>query len=136
MSTGRATGRCWCSGRWPGGAFVTTVDKNDAYFSVASDVARVIAPVRAAHAAPERDALPRVTGLAVRRGLTMTAQTTFAGEGQSRSPRKWCADLRDGHFSWAKDADVLTPLCERLEALPGQERPRPSPVYRLARFTR
>jgi SAM-dependent methyltransferase len=120
----------------PGGALLTTVDKNDAEFTVGSDLADVITPVRAAHAPPNRDGLARLTGFAVRLGLTPTARTTFVGEGQGRSPRQWCAALRAGRFAWARSADVHTPLCERLEALPGQERPRPDPVYRLVRFTR
>jgi ubiquinone/menaquinone biosynthesis C-methylase UbiE len=121
----------------PGGSLLTTVDKNAAVFAVGGDTTALVKPVRAAYAAPETDATDRVTDLAGRLGLTVTAQTTFTGTGQGRTPRQWRERLLDGAFAWAEAAgDDLTALCERLEALPDQDRPRADPVYRLIRLTK
>ncbi|WP_441249406.1 class I SAM-dependent methyltransferase [Kitasatospora sp. McL0602] len=120
----------------PGGALVTTVDKNDAAFVPDSDVADLIVPVRAACTEPRADALPVLTELATRLGLARTARTTFAGLGQGRSPRAWRTQLLAGRFPWTARTDELPQLCARLQALPDQDRPRPDPVYQLVRFTR
>jgi SAM-dependent methyltransferase len=121
-----------------GGVLLTTVDKNDATFAVDSDATELINPIRAAHAAPQTDAADRVTDLTARLGLTATAHTTFTGIGQGRSPRQWRDRLLSGVFTWAKAAgdNVVGTLCEQLQALPDQDRPRPDPVYHLMQLTK
>ncbi|GAA4482098.1 class I SAM-dependent methyltransferase [Actinoallomurus oryzae] len=121
----------------PGGTLLTTVDKNDAVFATDDDTTALIKPVRAAYAAPQTDATGRVTDLGAPLGLTVTGENAFPGTGQGRSPRRWREHLLAGAFTWAKAAgDDLTALCERLQALPDQDRPRPDPVYRLLRLTK
>ena len=121
----------------PGGVLLTTVDKNSANFAVDNDIADLLNPVRMAYPTPHPDAGDRVTNLAVHLGLTVTAQTTFHGAGQGRSPRQWRDELLNGGFAWASAAgDDLVPLCEQLQALPNQDQPRPDPIYRLLQLTK
>jgi SAM-dependent methyltransferase len=121
----------------PGGVLLTTVDKNDANFAVDSDTIDLINPVRAAYAPPQSDAVDRVNSLATHLGLTATAQTTFIGTGQGRSPRQWRDRLLNGAFPWAAAAgEALATLCDQLQTLPDQDQPRPDPVYRLMQLTK
>jgi SAM-dependent methyltransferase len=122
----------------PGGTLITTVDKDDARFAVHSDIADLVLPVSGRYPVSQSDAFDRVTGLAAALGLEPTGQTTFAGTGQGRSPREWTDALLGRDLPWVRiaDADVLAGLRDRLKALPGQDRPRPDPVYRLVRFTK
>ncbi|HCU93667.1 MAG TPA: SAM-dependent methyltransferase [Actinobacteria bacterium] len=117
----------------PGGFFITTVAKNEAAWATANDLAALVAPVQAAHAGPPTDGLSRVTGLAEGHGLRFTGGSRFTGCGQGRSPRRWRENLRSGRISWAGRAgqDRIAGLCAALAALPGQDVPRPDPVYQL-----
>ncbi|MEU9886934.1 class I SAM-dependent methyltransferase [Sphaerisporangium sp. NPDC051011] len=122
----------------PGGALITTVDKDAAYFATPCDTADLIVPVRARNPAPRSDAASRVTGLVAALNLEPAGETTFPGNGQGLSPRAWAASLLARRPAWTKaaDAGTLTELCDRLRTLPDQETPRPDPVYRLVRFTK
>ncbi|MER5640198.1 class I SAM-dependent methyltransferase [Kitasatospora sp. NPDC002227] len=123
----------------PGGVLVTTVDKADAAYLEPSDVAGLIAPVRARCSRPNADGLARLTARAAELGLRPTGQAGFTGLGQGRSPQEWRSSLLAGRFDWTASpagAAELPGLCERLAALPGQDVPRPDPVYRVVSFTK
>lgn len=117
----------------PGGAFITTVDKNEAAWAMANDLAALVAPVQAAHAGPPTDSLPRVTRLAKDHGLRLAGRSSFTGCGQGRSPRRWRENLLNGRIGWAGRAgqDRIAGLCAALAALPDQDMPRPDPIYHL-----
>lgn len=120
----------------PGGVLITTVFKNDAPFSAETgdDAAAILRPVRDRFRSRPTDALDRVAAAGERHGLTVAAQTTFAGRGQGQSPRRWRAQLAEGELRWAESAgpDRVAALAADLAGLPGQDRPRPDPVYQLA----
>ncbi|MFF6773251.1 class I SAM-dependent methyltransferase [Streptomyces sp. NPDC012637] len=119
----------------PGGAFLTTVDK-DACHDVDSDIDAVLRPHRAAAAGSDRAEL--VTAYAAAHGLDPMPGTVFTGHGQGTTPRDTARKLRRGYYaSWfaGTPADVDA-LCARLAGLPDQDRPRPDPAYRLACFVR
>ncbi|GII64248.1 methyltransferase [Sphaerisporangium krabiense] len=122
----------------PGGTLLTTVDKDEAYYVTPSDVAELIVPVRARHVPPPSDAHDRVTGLATALDLSPAGRTTFPGDGQGHSPRGWAELILTRRIPWTKRADpgTLAALTGRLHALPGQDRPRADPVYRLVSFTK
>ena len=117
----------------PGGALITTVAKNEAAWAIGSDVAALVAPVQAAYAGPPADGLPRVTRLGEGHGLRLAGQVTFTGSGQGRSPRRWRENLLNGRIGWASRAgqDRTAGLLAGLAALPGQDIPRPDPVYQV-----
>jgi SAM-dependent methyltransferase len=117
----------------PGGALITTVDKNDAAYRTGDDIARVIWPVRAGTAASQSDAADRVIALARRYGLEPAAETTFTGIGQGMSPRAHREHLRDRRPGWTTEApaDIVQRMYDDLAALPDQDRARPGPVYKL-----
>jgi SAM-dependent methyltransferase len=116
-----------------GGVLVTTVDKDEAAFSVESDVAAVTAPLRCKYAPMAADRFDRVVGLAAGHGLRPAGEASFAGIGQGRSPRQWRERIIAGSFPWSREADPeeVADLCQDLSALPDQEVARPDPLYRL-----
>ncbi|MFF2379259.1 MULTISPECIES: class I SAM-dependent methyltransferase [unclassified Streptomyces] len=115
----------------PGGVYVTTVDKAAAH-DVGSDIDAVLAP------RPRRsagDAADRVTAYAGEHGLVPAGRSRFRGHGQGRSPRGTVADLRRGWFTRLPPGDPLTEhFVTLLEALPGQDVPRPEPRFALRAF--
>jgi SAM-dependent methyltransferase len=120
-----------------GGVMITTVDKDEAAFSIESDVAAVTAPLRRKYAPPAADSFDRVAELAAGHGLRPTGETTFAGIGQGRSPRQWRERITAGSFRWSREAspEEVAGLCRDLESLPDQDATRPDPLYRLVALT-
>jgi ubiquinone/menaquinone biosynthesis C-methylase UbiE len=116
-----------------GGVLVTTVDKDEAMFSVDSDVAAVTAPVRHRYARRTADSYERVAGLAAEHGLRPADETVFPGIGQGRSPRQWRAALSTGGLPWGRAASPgeIAGLRRDLGSLPDQDAARPDPLYRL-----
>ncbi|WP_078992810.1 class I SAM-dependent methyltransferase [Streptomyces sp. MMG1121] len=115
----------------PGGVYVTTVDKADAH-DVGSDIDAVLAsrPRR-----PAPDAAASVTAHAGRHGLRPAGDTAFRGVGQGRSPRATIADLRRGWFTMLPPGEARTEeFATRLAGLPGQDHPRPDPVFALRAY--
>lgn len=117
----------------PGGTFITTVAKNEAAWAIGSDLAALLAPAQARYAGPPTDGLSRITTLGREHGLHPAGQATFTGIGQGRSPRRWQENLRNGRIDWAGRVgqDRLADLCAALAALPGQDEPRPDPLYQV-----
>ncbi|MEV7190841.1 class I SAM-dependent methyltransferase [Streptomyces sp. NPDC093510] len=117
----------------PGGVLITTVDKDDAYFTVPSDLAEVTAPLRNAYAPKVTDHTDRVLSLTAGHGLAPAGETVFEGTGQGRSPRTWQQVITKGRIPWANAAPPrrVEDLCERLSRLPAQDDARPDPHYRL-----
>jgi SAM-dependent methyltransferase len=118
----------------PGGLLITTVGKDDAAFDAAGDDAAAIAgPVRAGFDPGQADALDRVGAVGGEHGLTLAAETTFAGIGQGLSPRRWRRQLAGGAFGWTAAAgpERIDALCAELAGLPDQDRARADPVYQL-----
>ncbi|MFJ2415122.1 class I SAM-dependent methyltransferase [Streptomyces brevispora] len=120
-----------------GGVLLTTVDKDEADFRTASDVASVTAPARRKHAARATDHFERVGALAASHGLDMVGDTHFAGIGQGRSPRQWCEQISAGRVSWSRKASPaqVANLRRELSSLPDQDVARPDPLYRLIALT-
>ncbi|MFJ7204928.1 class I SAM-dependent methyltransferase [Streptomyces sp. NPDC098789] len=118
----------------PGGAFLTTVDK-DAAHDVGSDIDAVLAP----HLTPApADASADVTAYAAAAGLRPYAGASFTGHGQGRTPRQAAADLLAGRFASRVSPHGVTAarLAAELEALPDPDRPRADPAYRVLAFAR
>jgi ubiquinone/menaquinone biosynthesis C-methylase UbiE len=117
------------------GVLVTTVDKDEAAFSVESDIAAMTAPMRRKYkyAANATDRFDRVVTLAAGHGLRLSGEATFSGIGQGRSPRQWRERIIEGRipWTWAADPAQVTDLCRDLSSLPDQELARPDPLYRL-----
>lgn len=115
------------------GVLVTTVDKDEATFSVESDIAAMTAPMRRKYAANATDRFDRVVTLAAGHGLRLSGEATFSGIGLGRSPRQWCERIIEGRipWTWAADPAQVTDLCRDLSSLPDQELARPDPLYRL-----
>jgi hypothetical protein len=67
-----------------------------------------------------------------RHGLRPVGETNFPGLGQGRSPAQWRTALRAGRVPWA--AGDPEGVDQALARLPGQDTPRPEPIYRLAAF--
>jgi SAM-dependent methyltransferase len=118
----------------PGGLLVTTVDKGAAAYGDTDDAGSILRAARAAFCRPPADGLDRLLEIGARCGLTPAGQTTFAGVGQGLSPRNWRERLAGGKLPWtgAAGPDRVRSLVAALAALPGQDRLRPDPVYRLA----
>ncbi|MGW8065437.1 class I SAM-dependent methyltransferase [Streptomyces ziwulingensis] len=117
----------------PGGVYVTTVDKGASH-NVGSDIDAVLAsrPPSTAH-----DTAERVESYARAHGLVPAGHTRFTGRGQGRSPRRTIADLRRGWFVTLPPGDPRAEdFAARLAALPGQDRPRPDPVFTLRAFAK
>ncbi|MFF2774589.1 class I SAM-dependent methyltransferase [Streptomyces sp. NPDC058052] len=119
----------------PGGVLAVTVDK-DAAHDVGSDIDALLRPHRAAAAA--HDGTGRVDALAAAHGLLPAGATAFTGHGQGATPEATARRLRAGYYaSWFRgDPATTDALATALAALPDQDRPRPSPEYRLAAYTR
>jgi ubiquinone/menaquinone biosynthesis C-methylase UbiE len=117
----------------PGGVLVTTVDKDEAAFSAASDVAAVMAPLRRTYARRAADASGRVAEVAAGHGLRPVSEAAFPGTGQGRSPGQWRAALGAGRLPYSRLAgpEEIAAVCRDLESLPDQDAPRPDPLYRL-----
>jgi SAM-dependent methyltransferase len=118
----------------PGGLLITTAGKNDAEFAPpAGDATAILAPVRARFGRAQTDAMDRVRAVGGQHGLTLAAQTTFAGIGQGLSPRDWRRRLDQGAMGWAAAAgpDVAGTLRADLAGLPDQDLARPDPIYQL-----
>jgi SAM-dependent methyltransferase len=119
----------------PGGVLITTVDKNQAAFTVPSDVAEVTRSARASYARNATDRFASVVAEAAGLGLRPAGETGFPGTGQGRSPRHWRQQVLAGQTPWFRNPDTdpgqRTDLAQALSALPDQETPRPDPVYRL-----
>jgi len=116
-----------------GGVLVTTVDKDRAAFSVESDVAAVMAPLRRKYAPDAADSFDRVVTLAAGHGLRVSGEANFAGIGQGCSPRQWRERIVEGRIAWCREADPaqVADLRRELSLLPDQEVARPDPLYRL-----
>ncbi|MEU6527292.1 class I SAM-dependent methyltransferase [Streptomyces sp. NPDC046924] len=115
----------------PGGVYVTTVDKGASH-NVGSDIDAVLA---ARPRSPVHDAAADVTARAAEHGLVPAGQAVFQGHGQGRSPRRTIADLRRGWFVTLPPGDPRADgFAAALAALPGQDRPRPDPVFRLRAY--
>ena len=119
-----------------GGVLLTTVDKDDAAFSIESDVAVVTAPVRRTYARRAADSFDRVAELAAGHGLQPAGEVAFAGIGQGQSPRQRREGIIAGRFPWSREASPgeVAGLCRDLESLPDQDASRPDPRYRLVAF--
>jgi SAM-dependent methyltransferase len=116
-----------------GGVLITTVDKDEAAFSVESDIAALTAPLRRKRFGRLADCFDPLARLAAGHGLRPVGETGFAGIGQGRSPRQWRTAITAGRIHWALDASPgdIADLCRNLESLPDQDAPRPDPLYRL-----
>lgn len=121
----------------PGGALVTTVDKNGAAYDTPSDLGRILAPVYRAELPRPSDHPARIAELGDRYGLAAGPEAGYVGHGQGRSPRRWIDVLRTD-FDWSRKMDpaALDEVCARLADLPDQDAARPDPVYRLAVLTK
>ncbi|MEV7601072.1 class I SAM-dependent methyltransferase [Kitasatospora sp. NPDC089797] len=118
----------------PGGVMVTTVDKNDAYFTEPSDLAEATADLRRRHAPQVTDDAGRLTARAAALGLTPAGEAGFPGLGQGRTPRQWRAAAERGRLPWCRDPAERAAAVRVLAALPDQDAPRPAPRYRLLAF--
>jgi SAM-dependent methyltransferase len=115
----------------PGGVYVTTVEKGPSH-NVGSDIDVVLA---SRPPSPVPDAAAAVESYARERGLVPAGQARFRGVGQGRSPRRTIADLRRGWFMTLPPGDPLAEgFAARLAELPGQDRPRPDPLFTLRAF--
>jgi SAM-dependent methyltransferase len=119
----------------PGGLLITTVGKNDAEFSAETgdDAGAVLRPARARFNHEQSDTLDRVIAVGARHGLTLAAQTTFAGIGQGLSPRRWRKRLAGDGMPWTAAAgpDLMGTLSAEVAGLADQDRARPDPIYHL-----
>ncbi|GHF66448.1 methyltransferase [Kitasatospora xanthocidica] len=118
----------------PGGALITTVDKNAAAFTEPSDLAELTAPLRRRHAPRATDDADRLTRQAAALGLHPAGGTAFTGAGQGRSPRAWREAVERGRIPWCADPADAAATVRALAALPEQDAPRPDPRYRLLAF--
>lgn len=118
----------------PGGLLITTTGKNDAEFAPpAGDAAAILAPVRARFGRAQTDAPERLRAAAGQHGLTLVAQTAFAGIGLGLSPRGWRKRLDEGREEWTAAAglDLAGTLRAELATLPDQDLARPDPIFQL-----
>jgi ubiquinone/menaquinone biosynthesis C-methylase UbiE len=116
-----------------GGVLVTTVDKDEAAFSVESDIAAVTARFRRKYTRRAADSFDRVAELASGHGLRLAGEAAFVGIGQGQSPRQWRERITAGRSPWSREVSPqeVAGLCRDLESLPDQDAPRPDPLYRL-----
>ncbi|NUR59969.1 MAG: class I SAM-dependent methyltransferase [Catenulispora sp.] len=121
----------------PGGVLVTSVDKNSAAFSTASDVGALLQAARRDLAPEPTDSFELVRAIAAEAGLEFAATAGYVGHGQGRTPQAWAHAVRE-RLSWSRNADpeAIAELCRQLAALPDQDVERPDPVYTLAAFRR
>nr|WSW65405.1 methyltransferase domain-containing protein [Streptomyces sp. NBC_00995] len=118
----------------PGGVFVTTVDK-DAGHDVGSDIDEAFAPYLAP--APS-DGTERITEYGAAHGLDVVGSAVFRGHGQGRTPLSAAHGVRRGHYAsrLALPGTAAEQLAQVLAALPGPDRRRADPQYRLLAFSR
>ncbi|MFJ8885115.1 class I SAM-dependent methyltransferase [Streptomyces sp. NPDC102402] len=116
----------------PGGVFVATVDKDSGH-DVGSDIDAVLAPCLRPRPA---DAARLVGEYADGLGLQPAGDAVFAGHGQGRSPRRTARAVLRGDYAsrLALPGRTAERLAEELMALPGPDRARPDPVFRLTAF--
>ncbi|WP_093865262.1 class I SAM-dependent methyltransferase [Streptomyces sp. TLI_053] len=117
----------------PGGRLVTTVDKEQAYFTEDSEVARATAELRDSYTphAPDRHA--RIRDWAAGRGLRPAGEALFPGTGQGRGAQKWREAIDAGRIPWCRRAEPaqVAEVVRRLAELPDQDTPIADPLYRL-----
>lgn len=116
----------------PGGVFVATVDK-DAGHDVDSDIDAVLVPCLSSRPS---DAARLVGAYAAGLGLEPAGDAVFAGHGQGRSPRRTARAVLRGDYAsrLALPGRTAERLAAELMALPGPDRARPDPVFRLTAF--
>jgi ubiquinone/menaquinone biosynthesis C-methylase UbiE len=114
----------------PAGTLITTVDKSAANLETDTDVAEIIAPVRAVFASRQSDSPDKIARWGAAHGLVPTAQTTFVGHGLGRSPRVWRDRILAYSWSSKLSRAELVRVREALAGLPDQDRPRADPIYR------
>ncbi|MFB8306622.1 class I SAM-dependent methyltransferase, partial [Kitasatospora purpeofusca] len=117
----------------PGGRLVTTVDKEAAYFTEESGVARATAELRRRYAPHAPDRSERIRAWAADHGLRPVGEARFPGTGQGRGARQWRESIDAGRIPWCNraDAEQVAEAVRRLAALPDQETPIADPLYRL-----
>ncbi|MFB8234949.1 methyltransferase domain-containing protein [Kitasatospora purpeofusca] len=117
----------------PGGRLVTTVDKEAAYFTEDSDLARATAELRHQYTPHAPDDLARIRAWAAAHGLRPVGEARFPGTGQGRGARQWREAIDAGRIPWCVRADAgqVAGVVRRLAALPDQETPIADPLYRL-----
>lgn len=116
----------------PGGAFITTVDKDDAH-DVGSDIDALIRPLRRRR---NVDSLFAVSWKARERGLIPAGETTFIGYGQGQSPKSAADLVRRGYFasSMRLTDESAAKLANECDGLPEHLTKRPDPVFQVATF--
>lgn len=118
----------------PGGVFVTTVDK-DAGHDVGSDIDEAFAP----YLAPTpSDGTERIIEYGAAHGLDVVGSAVFRGHGQGRTPLSAAGGVRRGYYAsrLALPGSAAEQLGQVLAALPGPDRRRADPQYRLLAFRR
>ncbi|WP_329539714.1 class I SAM-dependent methyltransferase [Streptomyces sp. NBC_01358] len=118
----------------PGGVFVTTVDK-DAGHDVGSDIDEAFAP----YLAPTpSDGTERITEYGAAHGLDVVGGAVFRGHGQGRTPLSAARAVRRGYYAsrLALPGAAAEQLGQVLAELPGPDRWRADPQYRLLAFRR
>ncbi|MEK2493924.1 class I SAM-dependent methyltransferase [Kitasatospora purpeofusca] len=117
----------------PGGRLVTTVDKEAAYFTEDSDLARATAELRHQYTPHAPDRTERIRAWAAAHGLRPAGEARFPGTGQGRSAGKWREAIDAGRIPWCvrADAEQVAEVVRRLAALPDQDTPIADPQYRL-----
>lgn len=118
----------------PGGVFVTTVDK-DAGHDVGSDIDEAFAP----YLAPTpSDGTERIIEFGAAHGLDVVGSAVFRGHGQGRTPLSAARGVRRGYYAsrLALPGEAAGQLVRVLAALPGPDRRRADPQYRLLAFRR
>ncbi|MET7647144.1 methyltransferase domain-containing protein [Streptomyces sp. NPDC005426] len=118
----------------PGGVFVTTVDK-DAAHDVGSDIDEVFAP----YLSPSpSDGTERIIEYGAASGLDVVGSAVFRGHGQGRTPLSAAHGVRRGYYAsrLVLPGEAAERIARALTALPGPDRPRAEPEYRLLAFRR
>ncbi|MFE6974996.1 class I SAM-dependent methyltransferase [Streptomyces sp. NPDC057682] len=118
----------------PGGVFVTTVDK-DAAHDVGSDIDALFGPYLSVSPS---DATDRVLGHAAACGLDVMGSGVFRGHGQGRTPLTAADGVLRGSYAsrLVLPGTAADDLVRGLAALPGPDRRRAEPEYRLLAFRR
>jgi SAM-dependent methyltransferase len=122
----------------PAGTLVTTVNKNDAVYAPGSDTTDLLGPIRSQFAPQQRDAADTIINLGKPHRIAPTAEATFIGHGQGRSPGRWIEAIskRDHDWTGAAGPQIIADLLRQLADLPDQDTPRAEPLYRLLALQR
>lgn len=117
----------------PGGTLITTVNKNDAVYAPGTDTTNLLGPIRAQFMPQQYDAADTIINLGKAHRLTPSAEATFIGHGQARSPQHWIDLIHNHQHPWTRVASPTTiaDLLHQLATLPNQDTPRADPIYRL-----